>query len=1742
MADIPKSTISEDLTNSKNPRDGEDLFQAWDIPVTERTGDKNADKRRSLYGTQLKQAVSRGLVSPQEANEIWSQGTTDQRFFSERILGFEASGSRIQAVADVLMLGNYLTASLAQARKAGVDQRRAEGIDPLNPMDWLNADWADIDGNGPITFKPLGSSFFPAFSTSEFQRSWSQRTTFGDVLGTGYDTVGGFTTSLIADIALDPTTYLTFGMGAGAKIVASRAAVNRIAAKSGNDAVKRIAQKEGKVTLTRWGEKVYREATRDLLPKLEKEIMKTNPTAKWGDAAMRTRFSNEVFEHMIENYGRLAPAAAKHDAILAGKLGRRTGLREAAPEWRNMFKETADLTHKEIGVGSLGISSIVRKTIAKEDSFMESAFRAFNKTYGLDYATKVAYETQLDALKVAKRNSLKGIEKAFKGVSAEEREQVTKLIEMKFADDTASNSVGVIPVEYSAKVQGLALKAEQIFQDILIEEQKHGLIYDGVEGYVSHMFNGDLGKVEAFMSIAKKYGVRSGTYDNPFAKHRGISTIETINEMFGKGTVMTDIGQILAKRKSFSLEMIYKQRFYDEVAATKGVPAALISAAESSVPEAISSFLRSNRESIADIANLSQFWTKGSVDVRKWGFRKKKSVENLDVIKWMTTKVGERDMKRGFVTDNLANWGKQLDPIIETTKRAAKQQFNINEVLAGLYNGDVMGRLEYSQLQKVLKNFDDRTRKAGIGPLKALFPDIVDKVRAANPKHRVKNKVLDEYLSRPVEGLTKSTFLSEEMLLRAQNARLSMGILTDIEKPLGILITDVSKRLNRLGFRPEETSQLLEAMFDKKSLAKLTAGEMDALDYFLIMRTDPKARVFNETYLAGEQMIKVDFARPKGERLAPVATNLKDQIIKLKDERKSVKEALDKVSEPLIEINERVSRLRFYKMELARLRKIQKNTKLSKAERGEATKKIAEILNDSGSNKYIDAELTKLKNKSAKMSKKAQSLRSKDQYYSAWSSFIKKQDQVMRRPTEKNLTELETLRKKLKNLAKKHKMKFPQELQKISRPYAKRPPKDARFSDELYTPGTETIGFESGKLKTDRDYGTVGANIEQVGEYADYIPTSAYYLPKSIASIIKEINTPLYNPEAPKFVNTLLRGYDYIQNLYKAPLMAPFAEFFKRNAITNIALAHLKAGVSILDPINMSAYSRSILYAIGRESIDLRNLPKASSAALGIVGAGTGALAGGAGAALDDDPGTGVMAGAGMGALAGALAGVGVGAAGGAAVRKDLIGVKEGSLPLGTVAGFAGGIYGGSEEGVAGAAAGAGLGYGAGRVAGRVGAELAGAATKAAEGTFLRNAINLPANDFDKLAKSKIEVGGKQFTVEEWVKEAAKRGVFNTHVEEEVFRQAGSIPKFMASKNPEELAAAIAPGSSLFMRDMFRAGELASEIPTRLMLFTTVARQSGSLGVAARAVKDYLFDYASLSNWERRAVKRAMPFYSWSKHAATVTYDSLVNNTGRVAAQMKFFTTMSKDEDYDPADIPDWLRNRLHNIKVIASGDGDKEIVAKTGYGLAIEDTVELAGQMLDFGAAFNPWSRQSKEERIKKGVKLLTRGPMGLTTAVEWATNMDFFRGGSIEPTADDRSAFQSGRPYDTAPKWLQRAVGYRVNDEGKSSVDPRFAYLMQEIPSSRFLSIARKVHDSETGEFNWFALARQVLGNKIYRYGPDQRLYYDRAKLDRMAYLLSQIKNRKGDPIIQSVKIEYATEKTPKVKVKKKGTRFSY
>jgi len=236
-----------------------------------------------------------------------------------------------------------------------------------------------------------------AFSTEEFKRAWSGelsphgRTFYKDVLMKGGDELMGvgvdhgassFAASIVFDIALDPVTYLTFGVSAGTKVSIRAGGTAEAMLKSASGSAKEIPTN---LTLTRWGEKVYQRGADELIKtqpeNIQRVISKLDGAVDDGfarggldimspadlqRASTNPGFRRAVTEYTVANYDRLALRASQFDDDLSQLAGQglsaaRDNVRRGPPamfgEWtgkttggyRRMFQETAPLLHKEVG-------------------------------------------------------------------------------------------------------------------------------------------------------------------------------------------------------------------------------------------------------------------------------------------------------------------------------------------------------------------------------------------------------------------------------------------------------------------------------------------------------------------------------------------------------------------------------------------------------------------------------------------------------------------------------------------------------------------------------------------------------------------------------------------------------------------------------------------------------------------------------------------------------------------------------------------------------------------------------------------------------------------------------------------------------------------------------------------------------------------------------------------------------------------------------------------------------------------------------------------------------------------------------------------------------------------------------------------------------------------------------------------------------------------------------------------------
>lgn len=1645
-----------------------DLVKPLDLPEFERTGDSVVDKEDAERRLQLQQAYSRGKISAEEAISAYTEKDTGIFGRSlEAVTGIEATESGVDTFINILSLGLYASAAFQKSRHEAI---KAVGA-------------SREDGEVPF-WHPV--RYLPVFSPSTFAKNYREKTTFADVFGEEYGLSAGGIGSFVLDVALDPVTYLTLGTGTGAKVLLK--STSPVMAKAvGPELAEKAAAEGAQLTISRWGTQMHREAVQDLIPKIEKEIAEEVAEGATISATRQRQLLNErAAEYMIENYSTLARRAWDADKRLVTRGRRIIGeIAEegAIPTMEQMFVETTPLHLRELGIGGAALRRQL-ESIPQGNWFGDAFYgtmKFYNKTWGVDDNTRMLLGVMQNTIKLERTQWTRRIAEDFKGLTDEEAKTVTQILESGI-DKSARNSADVLEHDYAPHLLEAAEKARAIFDDIAVEEQKYNVLNNVIEDYVTHMFNGDEAKKAMFQQIVKDKGLHAG--GNQYSRHRQVATLTDFKALFPDDVVEENIYNILMRRKLQSIDIVNREKFYLELKATHGMPAVLLAKAGTSVPAAVRKRMIESRDTAAEISDIRQWYAYDGIDSAKFGFKEGDSDQNLRVLEWLTTGVQGRSTEAAWMTDYLRNYSSTVKKDFST--RLANESAKVDAVKAirGALTGDPFDQVPIKRMAQALKKFDKELRSADIGPLLGLMPELESAIKAGlkNPNKPPKayNDLIKE-LRKPVEGLKKSAQIPEDLVTRAIQYTQKMGIYTDVTKPGKFVMDDIKMMLGGIGkgkrgfgFKPEETEQLIDVMFNKKNLEQLNAAEADRLQNFLSLYHGDAAARARYMKLTGEPLVKVDFISPMGVRPSTVKTNIDDVLKSLEPELSAAAGKVSEIGKQISKYNRQINSLKSDKKRMAAIKRgmrslvdDRKALKRNTPEWTESMNKSRELKDSldtlqSKSGRFSDIDkkikrIEKQKDKSVASQKKARSERLSAQ---SRKNLAEKHSKYLRYPTDKNRIAYE------KALSKAGVESTVKVLPKSPRVF-----KPGKFAEDLARAGEETIGPN---FAVNREMGTFGPQIQEAGERILTEDAVAYYLPKSIADVVKDINTSIYGHE----LGSIFRKYDAVQNMLKAPLMAVFPEFYMRNSVTNVALTYLKSGVAMLNPKHQATFLKVLTYVLSKETIDITNLPKSQAAFMAYAGGAAGGIIGGMQEAQES--GTSVLnplnylSGKTLaGALGGAGAGAAIGGAAGVAMRGALQNVAKGGVAAQAAVGGTAGALAADDNRIEGFIAGAAIGGGAARYA---------------LGDGYRNV--------EKLAKHTVKIGRHKMTIEELAHEAARRGVFTTHVSEEIFKQGGAKVLAMGErvglKADEGWKEALKPANALFARDSFRAGELASEIPSRLMLFTIEAERTGSLGMAERAVKDYLFDYANLGIHERRIIKRMMPFYTWTKHALITSIDSIIQNPGRVSQQFRFINNQNLSQDVDPSDYPDWLSTRLKRIKTVYNPEsGEKEIEVQTGYGLVQEDTMQLWKEL--FGG---------------KPYKVFGRGPFGVTPVFEGMLDKDFFRGTHIESQLKSKSAFESGREFKDAPPWMKQAVGYTVDpDTGFSKVDPRASWLLSEVPYSRFLNIAKKVYDSEDQSLNYVSLARQVLGEKVYKYGPEQKLYYDKARLDRMAFFLKGI-----------------------------------
>ena len=1809
--DVPMFDEDQDLNS------GMETHHEYDLPAFYRTGDKLNDRLRAKQWEIGRQAVLKGDLSEAQFKEmIGGPSVMPTKNFVEKIYGLNAHGTEhniLQPLVDFFSPALYASASWADARAEAIARethkmRQASG----KPSEW-NEDvlpWHDSTRWNPF-----------AFSGTDFKKSYQNRTMFGDVFDVDYDLVGKDATAaawgvLALDVMLDPITWTGIGMVGkvlrvgglsddAAKVITkagsaaeqpARTAARTITEAAGrgtvdsmDDIAAGLSSTGGRVMkTTAWGELMYNATVNKVFRHNMDELA---DAASVGDEAGEvaspwiSQLSKQLVETdapraMVEMYDEIAPEVWRQSRGRLMKMFR--GSVEKTHEVMNnmffggkansldlfnppsasaMFRETAPFWRKEMGLTTFGLAGWTgSKAVGAAANHVDWNWV---QIANMDPTAKIAYQTIRDGAKASAVEWERSIKSAFKGYSKGERETITEILEAQ-GQGQARNTQQIHARQYDPKLVKAAQQARLIFDDIAEEEMKYNLLNTTLNGYVTHMFNGNIAKADNYKNVLRTRGQDLvAEWDqklNPFSLHRRIASIDELKAVFGKDAVLTDIAEILHRRKRMSLELIAQKKWLLEIQTTQGFGGRLIESAKAGVPKAISRMMVNRQSTPYELSDLTQYWVREEIDLAKWGFRQGDDNANKHLLRWLTSDQATRGSAkewmrvrgvRGFAgTDKASNFTNRVNPIMGVTSGKVKRTVDINDYLQAVNDAhklhgkvgatqtpamvDVansLGHRKFSDIgvgqhKKILTRFDTRLRRE-VGPLSQVMPNLnnifsgVGKVRSKWSRSIPGGtpKPLDELLKElnKVDKVKMVPGLSDSFIVRAKEYRKALGDHTDTVAPAKQVLDLVRTRLKGFGMRPEQTKELVEVLFDKSSIGALSAREADHLDLFLglnkldhtsaLKAGEKQALIDRYAAVIGEELVEVSIPKITGLRPTLIETNA-SSILPNVEKRIAGQEVYRNAVDTAHAVNDGVIKALVSKQrELKELRRLEKEAKgrlgrISKADQKtawlqaedrlrKATKSKMDFLAKHGNENALKSKLEKVKAKSKLSGAAKNKSRALLKHQRNVRSWVNAEDAALRQPGDKGLRKTaDKLKKKVRDGEAKYGLnkavapvpsqkKVPSKL--VPDPRSGFGPQPA-FERPLTNEAGEIINVA-------RDPGTVGPQITAAGETLANYQYANYYLPKSTAALIDDINTQMYSGSfGGHKLGRLLKGYDYATAYFKSRVMAMFGEFHKRNATTDIGLASLKAGLGLLEQGHFNDYSKLLTYGLTKETVELGHtqLIKNVATSGGVLGAEAGAVAGGFAGALDE----------------------------------------EGSV-------------------LGGALTGAAIGLGAGVPAGAVFGDVLAGAHQVAKGhrkfiTDVGKKVGYKA-DATPLAQQTIKIGdGQVYTVEEFYEEMAKRGVFNTQVSAELFDETGSLLHAMAESRGMKVGkgalASINKKQAIFMQDAFRAGELATTIPIRMMLFTQAAKQTGNLHAASQVVKKYLYDYSNLTMFERRVLRRAIPFYTWTKHALGANWDAIKNHPARFGQQIRPFTSMAKDDGVDPADSPDWLSNRLSRMQVTFDPKtGEKRVVAKQGYGLVQEELIGVWKDLSHLSTVADPLLERKPGDMPGR---ILSRGPFGVTSGIEYLANFDTFRQGAILSGKGVRSAYESGGEWDNAPPWAQRAVGYEKDERtGKSKVDPRFSWMLGEVAQSRVFSMMKRVYDlDEDGRrrLNYLSLARSVLGEKVYTYGPDNRLYEDRAKIERTAQWLNML------GITKPMSVALPSDEYKKSKKKKSSTYY--
>jgi predicted flap endonuclease-1-like 5' DNA nuclease len=242
----------------------------------------------------------------------------------------------------------------------------------------------------------------------------------------------------------------------------------------------------------------------------------------------------------------------------------------------------------------------------------------------------------------------------------------------------------------------------------------------------------------------------------------------------------------------------------------------------------------------------------------------------------------------------------------------------------------------------------------------------------------------------------------------------------------------------------------------------------------------------------------------------------------------------------------------------------------------------------------------------------------------------------------------------------------------------------------------------------------------------------------------------------------------------------------------------------------------------------------------------------------------------------------------------------------------------------------------------------------------------------------------------------------------------------------------------------------------RLTLYSSYIKKGLDPVQAAKQVNKFLFDYQNLSWFEKTAMKRAFPFYTFKRKSFELFAEQLIKQP-RVFSGVNKLVDFLSENDLSPEDIakmPTYLQNKI----LITTPTG---IV--TGLDLGMEDFMNVVTAM-------------GGDQKALRG-QMAQMNPV-LVAAIEYSMERQLFNDKTVEEAAknlNDIPEFIMKSPFG---KMLGAYIDYDplYDENGKvvgkkkvwKSTEPYRIWALRKMPTSRTMGQMQDIDDLGTGETN--------------------------------------------------------------------------